>query len=123
MFDETLKRRQDFDFIIRAAGAGRCASTDTVTWLKSWTEGAISNDLLTFARATIELCRRHPAYFENPEYRPGLARDVAPFWPSTRPWPFSDARQDALAFRSQFSAGGLVRLLAEGSRELLSGIE
>jgi glycosyltransferase involved in cell wall biosynthesis len=121
MFDETLKRRQDFDFIIRAANTGRCASTDTVTWLKSWTEGAISDDLRTFARATIELCRRHPAYFENPEYRPGLARDVTRhFARLLGQGRFADARKDARDFLNQFSAGGFARLLAEGSRQLLS---
>lgn len=119
LFDETLKRRQDFDFLIRASSAGQCASTDEVTWVKSWTPGAISDDLRSFVPATIELCRRHPAYFANPEYRPGLARDVARhFGRLLAARRFADAARDAGALRRQFGAGGLVRLLGEGTREM-----
>jgi glycosyltransferase involved in cell wall biosynthesis len=121
LFDETLKRRQDFDFLIRAAAAGRCASTDEVTWLKTWMPGAISDDLRTFTGATIELCRRHPAYFDNPEYRPGLARDVTRhfvrLFTARR---FADAGRDARALRDQFSGRGLIRLVIEGSQEMLA---
>jgi glycosyltransferase involved in cell wall biosynthesis len=121
LFDETLKRRQDFDFLIRAADAGRCASTDQITWTKTWMPGAISDDLRTFAGATIELCRRHPVYFDNPEYRPGLARDVTRhFARLLKAGRLRDAVNDARKLRRQFSAGGLARLIAEGSREMLS---
>lgn len=119
MFDESLKRRQDFDFLIRASAVGNCASTDEVTWVKSWTAGAISDDLRSFVPATIELCRRHPSYFANPEYRPGLARDVARhFGRLLRARRFADAARDATALRRQFGTGGLVRLICEGSREV-----
>ena len=119
LFDETLKRRQDFDFLIRASAAGRCASTDEVTWIKSWTPGAISDDLRNFVPATIELCRRHPAYFTNPRFRPGLARDVARhFGRLIAARRFGDAGRDAGALRRQFGTAGLVRLLGEGSREI-----
>jgi len=121
LFDETLKRRQDFDFLIRVAKVGKCASTDEVTWVKSWTAGAISDDLRTFVGATIELCRRHPDYFTNPTYRPGLARDVtrhfARLLAARR---FADIGRDARALGQQFSTGGLIRLLAEGSREMVA---
>jgi len=119
MFDEALKRRQDFDFLIRASAVGQCASTDEVTWVKSWTPGAISDDLRSFVPATIELCRRHPAYFANPEFRPGLARDVARhFGRLLAARRFADATRDAGALRRQFGTGGLVRLLGEGSLEM-----
>jgi len=119
VFDEDLKRRQDFDFLIRASAVGQCASTDEVTWVKSWTPGAISDDLRSFVPATIELCRRHPAYFATPEYRPGLARDVARhFGRLFAARQFADAARDAGALRRQFGTGGLVRLLGEGSREM-----
>jgi glycosyltransferase involved in cell wall biosynthesis len=119
LFDETLKRRQDFDFLIRASAVGRCASTDEVSWVKSWTPGAISDDLRSFVPATIELCRRHPAYFANPEYRPGLARDVARhFGRLLAARRFADAARDAGALRQQFGTAGLICLLGEGSREI-----
>lgn len=120
-FDETLKRRQDFDFLIRAAGVGKCVSTGEVTWLKSWMPGAISDDARTYARATVELCRRHPVYFADPSYRPGLARDVTRhFVRLFKARRFADALQDARTFKGQFAVGGLMRLLAEGSREMVA---
>jgi len=120
LFDETLKRRQDFDFLIRASKVGRCASTDEVTWVKSWTAGAISDDLRTFVGATIELCRRHPEYFDNPAYRPGLARDVTRhFTRLLAARRLADIRHDARALKQQFSSSGLIRLLGEGSREMV----
>jgi glycosyltransferase involved in cell wall biosynthesis len=118
LFDETLRRRQDFDFLIRASAVGRCASTEVVTWIKYWTPGAISDDLRSFVPATIELCRRHPAYFINPKYRPGLARDVARhFRRLLAAGRFTDAARDARGLRSQFGTSGLARLLGEGWRE------
>lgn len=120
MFDETLKRRQDFDFLIRAAAAGQCAATDELTWVKSWTPGAISDDMRTFVGATIELCRRHPEYFANPEFRPGLARDVTRhFTRLLAACRFADIGRDAKALQRQFSTAGLIRLIREGSKETL----
>jgi len=71
LFDETLKRLQDFDFLIRVSGIANCASTDEVLWVKYWDAGAISAQD-TFIPANIELIRRHPEYLARPEYRPGL---------------------------------------------------
>lgn len=120
LFDETLKRRQDFDFLIRASAVGNCAATDEVTWVKTWTPGAISDDLGTFVGATVELCRRHPEYYANPEFRPGLARDVTRhFVRLIAARRFTDIGRDAQAIRHQFSTAGLIRLIGEGSREML----
>jgi glycosyltransferase involved in cell wall biosynthesis len=120
LFDETLKRRQDFDFLIRASAVGNCAATDEVTWVKTWTPGAISDDLGTFVGATVELCRRHPEYYTNPEFRPGLARDVSRhFVRLIAARRFTDIGRDAKAIRHQFSTAGLIRLIGEGSREML----
>lgn len=119
LFDETLKRRQDFDFLIRASAVGNCAATDEVTWVKTWTPGAISDDLGTFVGATVELCRRHPEYYANPEFRPGLARDVTRhFVRLIAARRFTDIGRDAKAIRHQFSTAGLIRLIGEGSREM-----
>ena len=41
MFDETLRRLQDFDFLIRASETVNCASTDAVLWVKYWDANAI----------------------------------------------------------------------------------
>lgn len=73
VFDETLKRMQDFDLLARVAAVGRCASTDKVLWLKYWSRQSISGADDTWIPSNIELCRRHPEYLSNVRYRPGLA--------------------------------------------------
>lgn len=76
MFDETLKRRQDMDLILRLTRAHPCASTDEVLWIKHWTPGAISSKQNTFMQALSEICARHPEYLSEPAYRRGMERDV-----------------------------------------------
>lgn len=72
LFDETLRRLQDFDFLIRASKFANCASTDRVLWVKYWDSKAISvqDNMIP---ANVELVRRHPEYLRTPAYRPGLA--------------------------------------------------
>jgi len=72
LFDESLRRLQDFEFLIRASEFANCASTDKVLWVKYWDQNAISvgdNMIL----ANVELVRRHPEYLRTAAYRPGLA--------------------------------------------------
>ena len=76
MFDEGLRRRQDFDFILRLAKIGRMATTDAVNWVKSYSADTISGSLGSFASSTIEFYRRHPEYYSNPAYRPGFSHDI-----------------------------------------------
>jgi glycosyltransferase involved in cell wall biosynthesis len=72
MFDETLRRLQDFDFLIRASEFANCAATDQVLWVKYWDAGAISAQD-NMIPANVELVRRHPEYLSVSDYRPGLA--------------------------------------------------
>ena len=72
LFDETLRRLQDFDFLIRVSEIANCASTDEVLWVKYWDADAISAQDNMIA-ANVELVRRHPEYLRNAAYRPGLA--------------------------------------------------
>jgi glycosyltransferase involved in cell wall biosynthesis len=72
LFDETLRRLQDFDFLIRVSELANCASTDEVLWVKYWDANAISAQDNMIA-ANVELVRRHPEYLRTPAYRPGLA--------------------------------------------------
>jgi glycosyltransferase involved in cell wall biosynthesis len=72
MFDETLRRLQDFDFLIRVSAFANCASTDEVLWVKYWDAAAISAQD-NMIPANVELVRRHPEYLQTPRFRPGLA--------------------------------------------------
>jgi glycosyltransferase involved in cell wall biosynthesis len=71
-FDETLRRLQDFDFLIRVSDFANCASIDEVLWVKYWDSAAISAQD-NMIPANIELVRRHPEYLRARAYRPGLA--------------------------------------------------
>jgi glycosyltransferase involved in cell wall biosynthesis len=72
LFDESLRRLQDFDFLIRVSELANCASTDEVLWIKYWDAAAISAQDNMMA-ANVELVRRHPEYLRTAAYRPGLA--------------------------------------------------
>ena len=76
LFDETLRRRQDMDLLLRLSRAHACASTDQVLWRKHWVRGAISSDRENFVAALLAIVDRHPEYATNPEYRIGLERDI-----------------------------------------------
>lgn len=76
-FDETLKRRQDMDLLLRLVRNYRCAATDHVLWTKYWTAGSITAKRDTYIAACIAICQRHPDYLRRREYRVGLARDLA----------------------------------------------
>ena len=75
-FDEDLRRRQDFDFIVRLAKVGRIATTDELLWVKSYARDTISGDPRNFVPSTLAFYRRHPEYYSNPAYRPGFAHDL-----------------------------------------------
>lgn len=72
LFDESLKRLQDFDFLIRVSEFANCATIDELLWVKYWDAGAISAQD-SMIPANIELVRRHPDFLANRAYRPGLA--------------------------------------------------
>jgi glycosyltransferase involved in cell wall biosynthesis len=76
LFAEDLKRRQDFDFILRVAAVGLCATSDEILWVKTYSTATISADPSNFAAAMLDFHRRHPEYYDNPAYRPGFAHDL-----------------------------------------------
>jgi glycosyltransferase involved in cell wall biosynthesis len=113
MFDETLRRLQDFDFLIRVAAVARCASTDEVLWVKYWDAGAISAQD-TMIRANLDLVKRHPEYLANSAYRPGLAYAVRlSLWRKIKKGQICGILSDIRQLASGFGAGEATKLLAE----------
>lgn len=117
LFDEALRRREDFDFLIRAAEVARCASTDQRLWLKCDSPGSLSAPLATFVPATIELVTRHPHYASNPRYCVGLRRDLVRHFArlilSGRPLLFL---RDLQHLHTRFGTPFMIELVAGGSR-------
>lgn len=77
MFDESLRRSQDMDLLLRLSRRHGCATIDQILWRKHWVNDAISAERNTFLEGLLAICDRHPDYVSNPTYRKGLHRDVA----------------------------------------------
>jgi glycosyltransferase involved in cell wall biosynthesis len=114
-FDETLKRLQDFDFLIRASQSANCASTDAVLWVKYWDAGAISAQD-NIIPANVELVRRHPEYLSVPEYRPGLAYILRlSLWRRLKKGDAAGMLRDIRNLREAFGPRDATRLLLQAA--------
>lgn len=115
-FDEGLKRRQDFDFILRLAKQGRMATTDTLLWVKTYAAQTISGDLGNFVESTLAFYRRHPEYYDNPIYRQGFAHDLGRhFVRLLRRGKFAAALRDARPLAGELGTARLLSLVASGA--------
>jgi glycosyltransferase involved in cell wall biosynthesis len=120
LFDETLKRRQDMDLVLRLARATRCATTDEILWTKYWSEESISAKQNTFMAATIEICNRYPDYSKTPAFRTGLARDIARhFGRLIATGDISTARANLAELKTYFGGMPTARLIGRGIFEIL----
>lgn len=115
-FDETLRRLQDFDFLIRASEFANCASTDRVSWVKYWDAGAISAQD-NMIPANVELVRRHPEYLRTRAYRPGIAYALRlSIWRRVKKGDFGGIARDLRHLAEAFGAGEAARLSVEALR-------
>jgi glycosyltransferase involved in cell wall biosynthesis len=116
LFDETLRRLQDFDFLIRVSELANCASTDQVLWVKYWDAGAISAQD-NMIPANIELVRRHPEYLRESAYRPGLAHALRlSAWRRLRRGDIAGIARDLGNLGDAFGKGQAARLAFEALR-------
>jgi glycosyltransferase involved in cell wall biosynthesis len=115
-FDETLRRLQDFDFLIRVSQFANCAATDEILWVKYWDAGAISAQD-NMIPANIELIRRHPEYLSVREYRPGLAYALRlSLWRRLKKGDPPGILRDIRALQSAFGSREATRLLMEAAK-------
>ena len=116
LFDETLRRLQDFDFLIRVSDIANCASTDAVLWVKYWDANAISAQD-NMIPANIELVRRHPEYLRTAAYRPGLAYALRlSAWRRIRRGDFGGVARDIRGLTVAFGVREAARLSFEALR-------
>jgi glycosyltransferase involved in cell wall biosynthesis len=121
MFDQSLKRLQDFDLLIRLSEFANCASIDELLWVKYWDAGAISGQD-SMIPANIELCRRHPEFLANPVYRPGLAHALRlSLWRRAKSGDVRGALRDVGDLKRAFGWGKAGRLLGGALRPRLRG--
>jgi glycosyltransferase involved in cell wall biosynthesis len=115
-FDETLRRLQDFDFLIRVSEFANCASTDQVLWVKYWDAGAISAQD-NMIPANVELVRRHPEYLSVRDYRPGLAYILRlSLWRRLKKGDAGGILRDIRKLREALGAREATRLLLEAAK-------
>lgn len=118
LFDEGVSRRQDMEFLIRLTEVANCASTDAVTWVKYWSPDSISVHR-AFVASTVELVRRHPQYLARPEYRCGLANDLAGhLYRLLRARRFGEAAKGVRLLVGEFGLARTGALLLAGAREM-----
>lgn len=116
LFDETLRRLQDFDFLIRVSNFANCASTDEVLWVKHWDASAISAQD-NMIPANIELVRRHGEFLRNAAYRPGLAHALRlSLWRRVKRGDVSGMARDIGSLASAFGKAEAARLALEALR-------
>jgi len=118
LFDEALRRRQDFDFILRLLKVARCASTDQPLWVKVNSPDAISANLGGFVDSTLAFYRRHPALLDEPAGRDGLAQDLARHFGRLARRAPAAAWRDARALATEYGWGRLLRLTYNGAFHL-----
>jgi glycosyltransferase involved in cell wall biosynthesis len=113
LFDETLRRRQDLDVILRLSEKHVCMTTSDIRWVKYQSGDSISQDARTFVEAVIAICDRHPDYLEN--YPEPLYRDLRSHFSKLlkrRQWKIF--RTDARRYRSYLPFDvALLRLLLD----------
>jgi glycosyltransferase involved in cell wall biosynthesis len=115
-FDETLRRLQDFDFLIRVSEFANCASTDEVLWVKYWDAAAISAQD-NMIPANVELVRRHPEYLRTRAYRPGLAYALRlSTWRRLKRGDLGGIGRDIRSLADAFGGGEAARLSLEALR-------
>ena len=130
LFDEGLRRRQDYDFILRVARVGRLASRDESSWVKMTTTDAITADLDRSLDAIFALWDRHPEHFSKLSTRNGMADDLGRHFAKLIAAGKSGLlRRDGRAVVARFGAGPTVLALLRGlasyggrkARQLASG--
>ncbi len=121
LFDEGLRRRQDYDFILRVAKVGRLASRDTISWVKTSSADAISVDLDRALAAAFALWDRHPEHFATLSARTGMADDLARHCSKlVARREGSLLLRDARSVVDRFGAGAVSLALLRGLRTFLS---
>lgn len=115
-FDETLRRLQDFDFLIRVSKFANCASTDEVLWVKYWDANAISAQDNMIA-ANVELVERHPEFLTTRTYRSGLAHALRlSAWRRLRRGDLRGIARDLRQLAGAFGSANAARLAWEALR-------
>lgn len=120
LFDESLRRRQDFDFLVRLIDSADFVSVSTITWVKMTSDDSISGALDNFMPGFMAFWDRHPLYYDDPDFRIGFAADlVRHYAQELQRGRFGLLARDIAPVRRKIGWSGLVRSIALGIGELI----
>ena len=118
-FDETLRRRQDMDLVLRLAEQTEIRTIGEILWRKHWSASAISAKQETFLPALLDICQRHPQYISNKAFRSGLSRDLTRhLLRLTMQGKPVTAINHARTFARNYGTGFTAKLIASGCLEM-----
>jgi glycosyltransferase involved in cell wall biosynthesis len=118
-FDESLARRQDFDFLVRLATVARLATTHQPLWVKSYPKDAISANHDSFVTSLLDFYERHTQYYDEPTFRRGFALDLARhFQRRMKRRQYACAMREFATLGSKIKWAKTVRLLLAGRSEM-----
>ena len=112
LFDETVRRRQDMEFLLRLADAGRCATTRRRLWVKHETPDSITFTGGGFLAASLHMARHHPAYAAH---RTRMPADVVIYlWETARRDGFARVRRELGELRREIGTVAATGVVVRG---------
>ena len=112
LFDESVRRRQDMEFLLRLADAGRCATTQRRLWIKHETPDSITFTGDGFLAASLHMARRHPDYAAH---RTRMPADVVIYlWETARRDGLARVGRELGVFRREIGAAAAAGVVARG---------
>lgn len=113
LFDESVGRRQDMEFLARAAKIAPCATSDQILWTKYEQAQSISFTGDGFIDATVKMHHAHPEYSLAASHMPA---DVVIYLCETlQRRRYRQVAQDLGALAKEFGTASTISLLARGA--------
>lgn len=113
LFDESVERRQDMEFLVRLAKVARCATTNQRLWTKHEQADSISFTGDGFIPATLIMGRAHPEYAAK---RAHLPADVVIYlWETIKRRRFARVAGDLKQLAREFGAVSTLSLVGRGT--------
>lgn len=113
LFDESVERRQDMEFLVRLAKVARCATTNQRLWIKYEQPESISFTGDGFIPATLTMGRSHPEYAARRAYLP--ADVVIYLWESIKRRRYARVRGDLKQLAREFGVLATLSLVMRGT--------
>lgn len=112
LFDESVQRRQDMEFLVRLAKTARCATTDRRLWTKHEQPQSISFTGDGFIATTLLMGRSHPEYTAKRAYQ---AADVVMYlWETIKRRRFRQVGRDLRLLARELGVGRTALLGGRG---------